>query len=99
MRTDLNLCQLPSTIPSFGTATGKNLLITDPDFGQRMVRLSDSTDYNGATIKTADGASAGLWNKNDTLFIARATGAQTATVVQSGTPGFPATAGIIAMHP
>lgn len=73
MRTDLQIVQLPPT-PNFGTTIGKNIVQNDPDFGQPIVRLSDATDYNGKTIKTADAASAGLWNHNDTLFLARATG-------------------------
>lgn len=74
MRTDLSIVQLPSTLPAFGGAVGKNIIQVDPDFKQPIVRLSDSTDKSGSTIKTADGASAGLWNHNDTMFLARATG-------------------------
>lgn len=74
MRTDLAIVQLPAKLPNFGGALGKNTIQVDPDFGQQIVRLSDASDWKSSTIKTADGASAGLWNHNDTMFLARATG-------------------------
>lgn len=74
MRTDLAIVQLPAVLPNFGGALGKNIIQTDPDFHQPIVRLSDASDRSGATIKTADGASAGLWNHDDTMFMARASG-------------------------
>lgn len=74
MRTDLNIVQLPATIPNWGGLLGKNTIQIDPDFNQPIVRLSDGSDFQGKTIKTSDYASAGLWNKDDTLFAAKATG-------------------------
>lgn len=68
MRTGLEIFQLPAT-----PTLVKNQIITDPTFGSQMVRISDASDSPAPNIKT-DTANCGSWNKNDTLFMAKATG-------------------------
>jgi len=74
LRTDLNITQLPSTLPSFGGQLGKNIIQTDPDFGTRIVRVTDASDAVGRSMQTADSGAAGIWNKNDTMLLCRSTG-------------------------
>lgn len=73
LRTDLSLVQLPSTTPNFGGLLGKNTVQTDPNFSTKIVRLTDASISKNMSLQTADAAQAGLWNANDTLFLARNT--------------------------
>ena len=71
LRTDLNIQQLPGTLPNVGGLLGANTIATDPDFGTTIVRLSDGSTSNNSSIQTADNASAGIWNSNDTMILAK----------------------------
>lgn len=75
-RTDLSIMQLPSSLPNVGKLTGANSIVTDPDFNDRIVRITDwNTDPSLAGtdrdfISTASGsADDNIWNLNSTLFI------------------------------
>lgn len=71
LRTDLNIQQLPGTLPNVGGLLGANTIVTDPDFGTTIVRLSDGSTSNNSSIQTADNASAGIWNSNDTMILVK----------------------------
>jgi hypothetical protein len=80
-RTDLAIAQLPSTPPNIGNLTGANLAVTDPDFRNRVVRVTDwNTDPSSAgTTRTYVASGSGsadenIWNVNSTLFIVQNTG-------------------------
>lgn len=74
LRTDLDVVPLPQPLPNFGNLYGKNIIQKDPDFGTKIVRLSDGRDWNYKSIQTSDSAYAGIWNKDDTLISPVATG-------------------------
>ena len=76
LRTDLNIVQLPNTLPNVGGLTGKNTIVTDPDFGTQIVRLTDSTSGLGDnhSLQTNDDANTILWNTDDTMFALKRTG-------------------------
>jgi hypothetical protein len=79
LRTDLALVQLPSTYPNVGGLTGKNTLVTDPDFGTQIVRVTDATSGagNNLSMQTTDDTSAySVWNTDDTLLCLHNTNAQ-----------------------
>lgn len=73
LRTDLTIVQYPNPLPNFGGLLGANTIATDPDFGTKIVRLTDASVSTNRSMQTADAAQAGLWNTNDTLFLARNT--------------------------
>ena len=80
-RTDLSIVQVP-TPPSVGILSGANAIVNDPDFGNRIVRITDAnTDstagYKNRTYETTASGSAddNLWNTDSTLFIVQDTGA------------------------
>lgn len=77
LRTDLAIAQNPIPFPSVGGSLGKNIIITDPDFGTKIVRATDSSSGlgNSDPLQTADGASTSIWSVGDTLLILRDTGA------------------------
>ena len=82
-RTDLQLAPLPSTLPNMGNLTGANTIITDPSFGNRIVRITDAntnpaTNFQNRTFVTATSGSAdeNLWNIDSTLFLVQDTGAR-----------------------
>ena len=109
-RTDLQVVQVPSTPPNVGTLTGMNTIVADPDFGNRIVRITDAnTDpspvYKNRTYETAASGSAddNLWNTDSTLFIVQDTGTNgvpftfNPSTFQAGrlyTANFPATNGM-----
>ncbi len=79
-RTDPNIVQVP-TPPSVGNLSGANTIVTDPDFGNRIVRITDANtdptpDYKYRTYATSATGSAddNLWNTDSTLFIVQDTG-------------------------
>lgn len=81
-RFDWNINQLPSAPPSVGNLSGANAIVTDPDFGNRIVRITDANTNPEATFKnrtyftTSSGsADDNLWNVDSTLFIVQDTGA------------------------
>ncbi len=80
-RSDLKIVQMPKTPPSVGNLAGANTIVSDPDFGNRIVRITDANTNPEATFKnrtftaTASGsADANLWNTDSTLFIVQDTG-------------------------
>ena len=80
-RSDLQVVQVPSTLPNVGNLSGMNTIVTDPDFGNRIVRVTDAnTDptsaYKNRTYETAASGSAddNLWNTDSTLFLVQDTG-------------------------
>jgi len=81
-RTDFNVVQVPSSAPNVGNLAGANTIVTDPDFGNPIVRITDwNTDpgmpANGRQWISAASASSNenIWNLNSTLFIVQAIGA------------------------
>ena len=82
-RTDQGIVQIPSTIPNIGNLQGANSIITDPNFGNRIVRITDaatnpSSSFQNRTFVTASSGSAdeNLWNLDSTLFIVQDSGAR-----------------------
>ena len=80
-RTDTDIVQLPSAPPNVGNLSGANRIVTDPDFGNRIVRITDAntdtyTTYKNRTYETAASGSAdvNLWNLNSTLLMVQDTG-------------------------
>lgn len=76
-RTDTAVVQLPSQIPNVGNLTGANRIVTDPDFGSRIVRVTDwNTDPDATSAEnrsyvsaTSGSADENLWNTDSTMFI------------------------------
>jgi len=80
-RTDFDIVQLPRSAPNVGNLTGANTIVTDPDFGNRIVRITDwNTDpgllaSNRSFVSAASGsADENLWNLDSTLFIVQSLG-------------------------
>ncbi len=80
-RTDSAVVQIPSSIPNVGNLTGANTVVTDPDFGNRIARITDwNTDPGSAAdirsfVSAASGsADENLWNLDSTMFILQALG-------------------------
>src|SRR5579864_619324 len=109
-RTDLQVVQVPATLPNVGNLLGANTIVADPDFSNRIVRITDgntdpSSVYKNRTYETAASGSAddNLWNTDSTLFIVQDTGAAgvpftfNPSTFQAGrlyTSSFPATNGM-----
>ncbi len=82
-RTDLSIVQVPPAPPSVGNLSGANTIVTDPDFGNRIVRITDantnpSASFTNRTYLTAASGSAdeNLWNIDSTLLIVQDSGSQ-----------------------
>jgi hypothetical protein len=61
------------TAPNVGGLNGINTVITDPDFGARIVRVTDYTLHGfGASFVTASGGNQSLWSVDSSLFLVRA---------------------------
>ncbi len=80
-RTDMQVVQVPSSLPNVGGLSGANTIVTDPDFGNRIVRITDAnvdptTGYKNRTYETTASGSAdeNIWNTDSTLFIVQDTG-------------------------
>src|ERR1039458_2964488 len=80
-RSDPAIVQLPSLVPNVGNLSGANTIVTDPDFGNRIVRITDAnTDPSSAyvnrtySVNTSGSADDNLWNTDSTLFITQDTG-------------------------
>jgi Putative Ig domain len=87
-RTDQDIVQIPSPLPNVGNLSGANTIITDPDFGNRIVRITDAnsnplTGFQNRTYTTEASGSAdeNPWNIDSTLLV----------VQDSGTNSFPYT--------
>lgn len=76
-RTDNAVVQIPAQIPSVGNLTGVNRIVTDPDFGSRIVRVTDwntdpaaNSQENRSYVTTTSGsADENLWNTDSTMFV------------------------------
>lgn len=82
-RTDEEIVQLPATLPNIGNLIGANNIVTDPNFGNPIVRITDSNTnpapgFADRTFVTATSGSAdeNLWNLDSTLFVVQDTGAR-----------------------
>jgi len=80
-RTDTKIVQVPTAPPSVGNLTGANTIVTDPDFGNRIVRITDANTNPDPTFKNrtymADaGGSAddNLFNTDSTLLLVQDSG-------------------------
>jgi hypothetical protein len=81
-RTDVKIAQLPPAAPpNVGNLTGANVVVTDPVFNNRIVRITDwNTDpsqrqSNRSFVSAASGsAEENLWNVDSSLFIVQALG-------------------------
>jgi len=78
-RSDLTTVQIPPTLPNVGGLTGANLVVSDPDFGNRIVRITDAgLDPSQAdkTVSPSCGGAQGdmTWNTNSTLLVVCNTG-------------------------
>jgi Putative Ig domain len=109
-RSDLAVVQLP-TPPNVGNLSGANTIVTDPNFGNRIVRITDANTnpaarFKNRTFVTTSSGSAddNLWNIDSTLFTVQDTG--TNTYLYSFNPStlqaarmyassFPATKGLV----
>ena len=74
-RTDQAIVQVP-TPPNVGNLTGANTIVTDPDFGNRIVRVTDANEnpapfFRNRTFMTASSGSSdeNIWNLDSTLLI------------------------------
>lgn len=81
-RTDQNVVQVP-TPPNVGILSGANTIVTDPDFGNRIVRITDAntnplTNFQNRTFMTASSGSAdeNIWNLDSTLLVVQDTGSR-----------------------
>ncbi|MGA9685456.1 MAG: Ig domain-containing protein [Candidatus Sulfotelmatobacter sp.] len=80
-RTDFGVVQVPSP-PSVGNLLGANTIVTDPDFGNRIVRITDAHTNPHAHFKnrtyfssSSGSADENLWNLDSTLLVVQDTGA------------------------
>jgi hypothetical protein len=110
-RTDQNIVQIPSPLPNVGNLSGANTIITDPDFGNRIVRITDAntnplTTYQNRTYTTAASGSAdeNPWNIDSSLLLVQDSGANSfpytfnASTLQAArmyVPSFPTTNGMM----
>jgi hypothetical protein len=83
-RTDTDIVQLPGSPPNVGNLLGANNIVTDPDFGNPIVRITDantnpSTVFKNRTYVSAASGSAdeNLWNVDSTLFVVQDSGSNT----------------------
>jgi hypothetical protein len=78
-RTDVATVQLPTPIPNVGNLKRANKPLVDPDFGNRILRVTDATtDPSRANFTNAAGiggsADQNVWNSDSTMFITENTG-------------------------
>lgn len=83
-RTDSAVVQIPSNIPDVGNLKGANRLVTDPDFGNPIVRITDwntdrSQPFSSRSYVSAASGSAdeNLWNTDSTMFVLQSLGSTT----------------------
>jgi hypothetical protein len=83
-RSDLKIVQLPQTPINVGNLTGANSIVTDPDFHNRIVRVTDAhtnpepTFVNRTFVSAGSGsADENLWNVDSTMFVVQDTGSNT----------------------
>ena len=71
-RTDLNPAPQPNPVPNVGNLTGSDNCFSDPDFGNKVCRLTDSTTDPSTTTSMVTASSSGdanLWNIDSTLMV------------------------------
>lgn len=75
-RTDFGLVPLRPSAPNVGNLTGVNTIVTDPDFGSRIVRVTDwNTDPGtspagrGFVSAGSGGSNENLWNLDSTMLV------------------------------
>jgi hypothetical protein len=83
-RTDLQIVQLPQIPPNVGNLVGANTMVSDPDFGNPIVRVTDANTNPESTFKNRTYVSSGsgsadinVWNVNSTMFVVQDTGENT----------------------
>jgi len=72
---------MPAHAPSVGNLTGANTIVTDPDFGNRIVRITDwntdpglPSDVKSFVSAASGSADENLWNLDSTMFILQSLG-------------------------
>ncbi len=80
-RTDTAVVQIPSQVPAVGNLYGANKIVTDPDFSNRIVRITDwntdpaaQTNNRSYVSATSGSADENLWNTDSTMFVVQALG-------------------------
>jgi hypothetical protein len=81
-RSDREIAQLPTSLPNVGNLAGANTTVTDPAFGNAIVRITDfHTDPSAPlsfarTFVTSSSGSAdeNLWNVDSSLFVLQSDG-------------------------
>ncbi|HET9406855.1 MAG TPA: Ig domain-containing protein [Candidatus Sulfotelmatobacter sp.] len=80
-RTDMNIVQVPVPPPNVGNLTGANTIVTDPDFSNPIVRITDWNTDPGLVAANRSFVSAGggsadenLWNLDSSLLVLQALG-------------------------
>ena len=79
-RAGMDIVQMPRSIPGVGNLSGANTVVTDPDFGNPIVRITDSETDPAApwgsartfVSSTSGSADENLWNVDSTLFVLQA---------------------------
>lgn len=74
-RTDVAVVPLPAP-PNVGNLTGANTVVSDPDFGNKIVRITDwntdpgaPTDIRSYVTANSGSADENLWNLDSTMFL------------------------------
>jgi hypothetical protein len=80
-RTDVVVVPIPTKPPNTGNLSGANTVVVDPDFHNRIVRITDANTnsfsyFRNRTYTTAASGSAdeNIWNLDSTLFVVQDTG-------------------------
>jgi len=72
-----DIVQLPSVPPNVGNLAGANTIVVDPDFGNRIARVTDFNTNPAARLgasrtfvtSTSGSADENVWNTDSTLFV------------------------------
>jgi hypothetical protein len=69
-----NTC-VASQLSSCGSLTGANRVVVDPDFHNRIVRVTDASTAGGSTMITSASGSndPNMWNQDSTMFVVQDT--------------------------
>jgi len=80
-RSDSKTAQTPGAVPSVGNLVGANRVVTDPDFGNTIVRITDWNtdpglpDASRSFVSASSGsADENLWNVNSSLLVVQSIG-------------------------
>lgn len=80
-RTDTAIVQMPSSVPKVGNLVGANTLVTDPDFSNRIVRITDVNtdpalpeDFKTFVSSAGGSADENLFNLDSSLFMLQSIG-------------------------